>query len=142
MLFCILSTKIFRKFKSIKKEKHRYGNCKISSHNFIYYLMQNVMTHVWISYANVLFDLDVCISLDPSNKIGSRNAKKRKTIINAIKLIFRNILLSDVQKRINIVNPICVSIRVCQVYTKEENPLRNIFWKGIIPIHIKIGKWA
>ena len=52
---------------------------------------------------------------------------KRKTIINAIKLIFRNILLSGVQKRINIVNPICVSIRVCQVYTKEENPLRNIF---------------
>ena len=100
------------------------------------------MTHVWISYANVLFDLDVCISFDPSNKIGSRNAKKRKTIINAIKLIFRNILFSDVQKRINIVNPICVSIRVCQVYIKEENPLRNIFWKGIIPIHIKIGKWA
>ena len=57
------------------------------------------MTHVRVSYANVSFDLDVCICLDPSNEIGSQNGKKRKTIINAIKLIFRYMLLSGEQKR-------------------------------------------
>ena len=84
------------------------------------YFTQKVMTHVWISYANVLFDLDVCISLDPSNKIGSRNEKKNNNKCNKA-----NLQKHSPQwwtKSINIVNPICVSIRVCQVYTKEENP--------------------